>query len=83
MKICKNSDGFYRVDMGNGWMTDADLMYMISSNHRSRVLTFTSESEARAAIRDRENMLRVLEMTSKDYLLPKEPEYKEDFKEIK
>lgn len=82
MKICKNSEGVYRVDKGNGWLRDDDLMFCISSNHRSKILNFSSESEARAAMRDYETKLEMMAMTAKPYAEPPTPEVKEDFKEI-
>lgn len=83
MKICKNSDGVFRVRKDTDWLRDEDLMFCISSNHHSTILNFTSESEARAALRDYQTKLDILAMMAKPYLTPLAPDVKEDFEEIK
>lgn len=80
LTIYQNSDGVFRVKVGNRWLLDEDLMIMISSNHRSEVLNFFSREDAQDAINQYNSIPRSL-IGMKEEVLKKEPlPVKDDFK---
>lgn len=47
MKLEVNSQGFFRVKLPDGkYLMDSDLMLLMSSSHRSKIMTYGSEASA-------------------------------------
>ena len=64
-KIFKNNEDIFRVQvsdsLGVRWLLDEDLMMAVVSSHRSKILDFYSEDQAKAAIQQvitKERLLR-------------------------
>jgi nitrous oxide reductase len=66
--IITNGQGIWMVEIGNRLMRDEDLLIAISSNHKSKILEFQTESEAHEAIIKYKQQIEMFQMFSKKKL---------------